>query len=54
MAQAFTASEERVAREAAPRVLHRTVLGRLAAVSAALSLVLGAAAFSSRWAGPTA
>jgi len=45
MAQAFTASEARVAREAAPRELHRTVLGRLAAVSAALLLVLGAAAF---------
>lgn len=45
MAQAFTASEARVVREAAPRELHRTVLGRLAAVSAALLLVLGAAAF---------
>ena len=42
---ALTASEGRVAREAAPRELHRTVLGRLAAVSAALSVLLGAAAF---------
>ena len=45
MAHAFTAPEAPVAREAALRELHRTVLGRLAAVSAALSLVLGAGAF---------
>ena len=45
MSHALIASEAPARRAAAPRELHRKVLGRLVAVSVALSLVLGAAAF---------